>query len=141
MTIPAGKARVLVIDDENVIAETLAIIFSNEGYETRAVQPAEAALALLKTEEWVPQLAIVDVQLPGMNGIDLAIKLKTQHPEVRVCLVSGRDATVHLLEVAQQQGHSLDVIAKPVHPTVLLEMASSLLSDAGQSTRTLPGLI
>jgi DNA-binding NtrC family response regulator len=134
MAVPAGKARILVVDDEHIVAETLAVIFSRAGYETRAVESADAALALLKTEEWVPQLAIIDVYLPGMNGIDLAIKLKTEYPEVQVSLFSGRDATAQLLEEASQQGHSFDVIAKPVHPAVLLEMASSLLGVVGQST-------
>jgi len=127
MVAPGRKARVLLVDDEYVIANTLATIFSNEGYETRAVQSAEAALALLETEEWVPQLAIIDVCLPGMNGIELAIKLKTQYPGVRMYLFSGRDATAQLLEEASKQGHYFEVLPKPVHPAVLLAMASSLL--------------
>jgi len=62
-----------------------------------------------------------------MNGIDLAITLKAQYPEVGVCLFSGRAGTDEVLEAARQQGHSFDVIAKPEHPNVLLGMASSLL--------------
>jgi CheY-like chemotaxis protein len=124
-------ARVLVIDDEPIVAETLAIVFKNAGYETRAVHSAEAAIAVLETEQWVPQFAIVDVHLPGMNGIDLAAMLKAQYPQVRVSLFSGRAETADLLEVARQQGHSFDVIAKPVHPSVFLAMASSFLGDVG----------
>ena len=139
MVAPTGKARVLVIDDEPIVAETLAIVFSNAGYETRAVQSSEAAVALLETEQWVPRFAIVDVCLPGVSGIDLAITLKEQYPQVRVSLFPGRAATSDLLEIAHRQGYSFDVIAKPVHPTVFLGMvASSLLGDAGQSTRKLP---
>ena len=95
MATPSGKARILLVDDEYVVAKTLAIIFSNEGYETRAVQSAEAALALLETEEWGPQLAIIDVLLPGMNGIDLAITLKAEYPEVQVSLFSGQSIIPH----------------------------------------------
>jgi CheY-like chemotaxis protein len=135
MAVAVDKVRVLVIDDEPIIAETLTLVFSNAEYETFAVQSAEAALALLKTREWIPRFAIIDVNLPGMNGIDLAIVLKEQYPQVRVFLFSGRAATTDLLEVARQQGHSFEVIAKPVHPTVFLEMlASSLLDDADEST-------
>ena len=126
MAVPTGKARVLIVDDERIVAETLAIIFTNAGYETRAVESAEAALELLETERWVPQWAIIDVHLPGRNGIDLAIALKAKYPEVSVSLFSGREATANLVEEARQQGHSFDVIAKPVHPAILLEMASSL---------------
>ena len=119
-----------MIDDEPIIAETLAIVFSNAGYETLAVKSAEAALALLKTEEWIPQFVLIDVHLPGMNGIDLAITLKAQFPEVQCSLFSGRAETAELLELAGQQGHCFDILAKPVHPTVLLGMASSLLGEA-----------
>jgi DNA-binding NtrC family response regulator len=125
MPVPADKARVLVIDDERIVAETLAIVFSKAGCETRALESAEAAIALLETEGWVPQYAIIDVYLPGMNGIDLAIMLKAQYPQVRVSLFSGRAATADLLEVARQQGHSFDVIPKPVHPSVFLGMLAS----------------
>ena len=131
MAVPLWVARVWVIDDEPIVAETLAIVFSNAGYETRAVQSAEAAIALLETEHWVPQFAIIDVHLPGMNGIDLATMLEVQYPQVRISLFSGRAESADLLEIAHQQGHSFDVIAKPVHPTVFLAMASSLLGDVG----------
>ena len=68
------KKRVLIVDDERVIADSLAIIFANEGYDARAVYSAEQALQLFS--EWVPNLAILDVRRPGMNGIELAIQLK-----------------------------------------------------------------
>jgi len=134
MAAPTGAARVLVIDDEPIVAEKLAIVFSNAGYETRAVQSAEATLALLESEKWIPHFAMIDVHLPGMNGIDLAITLKTRYPEMRVTLLSGRAATADLLEEASHEGHSFDILAKPVHPTVLLGMASSFLGDRDQGT-------
>ena len=137
MAAVTDRARVLVIEDEPIVAKTLAIVFAKAGYETRAVESAEAALELLTTEGWVPQLAIIDVHLPGMNGIDLAIKLKAQYPEVWVSLFSGRAATADLVEDAKQQGHSFDVIAKPVHPNVFLAIASKLPSGPGQSSHTL----
>lgn len=59
-----GK-RILVVDDEPIIADTLARIFSMHGYSSRAVYSAEAALDLLP--EWEPNLAILDIKLPGMS--------------------------------------------------------------------------
>jgi CheY-like chemotaxis protein len=134
IVVPTGKSRVLVIDDEHSIATTLAIIFSNAGYDTRAVESAEAALELLRTEKWVPQLTIIDVHLPGMNGIDLAITLKAQYPEVQVSLFSGRAATADLIEEARQQGHDFNVLPKPLPPAVFLGLASSLPSDTGNDS-------
>ena len=122
------KKRVLIVDDESVIADSLATIFSNEGYEARAVYSAEQALQLFA--EWVAHLAIIDVRLPGMNGIDLAIRLKEQYPECKVALFAGQAATGDLAASARQSGYSLDVLEKPIHPTALLVLASRLL-DTG----------
>jgi DNA-binding NtrC family response regulator len=122
------KKRVLIVDDESVIADSLAIIFSNEGYDGRAVYSGEQALQLFS--EWVADLAIIDVRLPGMNGIDLAIRLKEQYPECKVAMFAGQAATSDLAASARQIGHSLDILEKPIHPTALLTLASRLL-DTG----------
>jgi CheY-like chemotaxis protein len=133
MEVPVVKTRVLVIDDEPSVVKTLALIFSKAGYDARSALSAEAALALLQGEEWTPQLAIIDVHLPGMNGIDLAILLKAKYPSVRVSLFSGRAATADLVEEARKQGHNFSVLPKPVPPTVFLGMAARVTGDEGQS--------
>jgi DNA-binding response OmpR family regulator len=117
--------RILFVDDERLIADTLAIIFSSQGYETRAAYSAEQALELISG--WLPSLAIIDVRLPGMNGIDLAIRLRAEYPDCRVSLFSGQGSTSDLLELARQNGHSFDIIAKPVPPAEFLAQASLLL--------------
>jgi hypothetical protein len=74
-----------------------------------------------------------------VNGIEFAITLKARHPEVRVSLFSGWAATADLVEEARRRGYFFDdVLPKPVHPTVFLGLASILLGDTCQSTRTLP---
>jgi DNA-binding NtrC family response regulator len=119
------KKRVLIVDDEKIITDTLVMIFSNEGYDARGVYSAEQALSLMS--EWIPQLAIIDVRLPEMNGIDLAILFKAEYPDCRLSLFSGETATGDLLDNALREGHSFSVLAKPVHPTELLGLASRLL--------------
>jgi DNA-binding NtrC family response regulator len=119
------KKRVLIVDDECVIADSLATIFSNEGYEGRAVYSAEQALQVLS--EWIPHLAVIDVRLPEMSGIDLAIHLKEQCRECRSILFAGQAATSDLLASARQSGHYFDILEKPVHPSALLSLASRLL--------------
>ena len=130
MTTPE-KNRILVIDDEKIIADTLVLIFCHAGYEARPAYSAEQALESLTTGEWIPQLAIIDVRLPGMNGVDLAIRLKAEYPDMRLSLFSGQAATSELLDVARLNGHTFDVLAKPVHPTEFLGLASRLLSSPG----------
>jgi len=119
MSSPIEPKRVLFVDDERVIADTLAIIFRNQGYVTRAVYSAEQALELMS--DWLPDLAIIDVLLPGMNGIDLAIQLKAEYPDCRLSLFSGQALTGDLLELARQNGHSFEILQS------LLPQESSLL--------------
>jgi DNA-binding NtrC family response regulator len=122
------KPKVLIVDDEHVIADTLVTIFSNSGYDARGVYSAEGAVAMVESAEWCPQLAIIDVCLPGMNGIDLAVLFRAVCPDCHISLFSGQAVTGQLLERAQQEGHSFEIVAKPVHPTELLGIASSKLS-------------
>jgi CheY-like chemotaxis protein len=126
----AGPAvhRVLVVDDEPVIADTLLKIFSKAGYEARAVHSAEEAILLVITAQWVPHFTLVDVHLPGMNGIDLAILLRAECPDCRISLFSGQTSTSALLDAAASEGHFFEVLAKPVHPSDLLNLALNRVS-------------
>ncbi len=100
---PTGRStgqKILVVDDEMAISDTLAIIFSTHGYASRVAYSAEMAIELL--EEWQPDLAVVDVVLPGMNGIEFAIFLRASYPACRFLLFSGQPGTAALLEEAQK---------------------------------------
>ncbi len=122
--------RVLVVDDERVISDTLLTIFTNAGYDVRAVYSAEKAIEVVRKTHWVPQFTLVDVHLPGMNGIDLAILLKAECPDCKVSLFSGQGSTADLLEKAAHDGHFFEVVAKPIHPVDLLNLASQRLAEA-----------
>ena len=128
------KQRLLVVDDEHVIADTLATIFSNEGYDAKAAYSSDQAIAL--TLKWIPQLAIIDVLLPKMNGIELAIFFKAEYPDCKIALFSGLASTSDLLDLAQSGEHVFDVLAKPIHPTEFLRLASRLLSSASDKGGT-----
>ena len=123
--------RVLIVDDERVITDTIVTIFTQAGYDSRGVYSAEQAL--LEMEDWPPALVIIDVLLPAMNGIDLAIRIKAQWPGCYLSLFSGQAATTDLLETATRNGHRFDVVAKPIHPTELLGMAGRLFHEESRS--------
>lgn len=126
MPVAAGARKILIIDDEQTIADTLAVIFASSGYEARAVYSAEQALEIL--EEWRPALAIIDVVLPGMNGIEFAIFLKASYPDCQFLLFSGQPGTSSLLEEAKSKGHLFEILAKPLHPTFMLATVSDMLT-------------
>ena len=117
-TTTTAKPRVLVADDEQVIANTLAIILNQAGFEARAVYSGEKALEEL--DGFQPDMLISDVIMTGMTGIEVAIETRKKLPNCKVLLFSGQAATADLLERARAQGHEFDILAKPVHPTDLL---------------------
>jgi len=101
------------------------VIFEKAGYETRAAYSAEQALEVIA--RWQPNLAILDVVLPNMSGIDLAILLQSSHPAIAVMLISGHVATAGLITKAAVRGHRFDVHSKPVPiPDFLAHVSKSL---------------
>src|ERR1700753_2812083 len=113
-----AKPRVLVADDEQVIANTLAIILNQAVCEARAVFSGEKAVESL--ESFQPDMLISDVIMTGMTGIEAAIITRSKLTSCKILFVSGQTATADLLEKARAQGHEFEILAKPVHPTDLL---------------------
>ncbi len=124
--IGAGR-RILIVDDEQAITETLGTIFAQSGYAVRTALSAEEAIETIAA--WEPDLAILDVMLPCMNGIELAIVLRQNHPNCRLVLFSGHAGTQALAEEAAKNGNIFEILSKPVHPLVMLDFVSSLLGD------------
>jgi CheY-like chemotaxis protein len=114
----SAKPKVLVADDEQVIANTLAIILNQAGFDARAVFSGEDAVELL--DSFRPDMLISDVIMSEMTGIEAAILTRAKLPKCKILLFSGQAATADLLEKAREQGHEFEILAKPVHPTDLL---------------------
>lgn len=128
----AKKQKVLIVDDEKTIADTLGKIFSMQGYEIRVAYSAEESLGIVT--QWQPELAIIDVVLPEMNGIDLAILLRANHPSIHVLLISGQLTTGQLINQAAEQGHKFQIFPKPTPvPELLAGVANLLHAQSGAS--------
>jgi len=117
-------SRIFIVDDERVIAVTLAAILKQTGMDAVAyTNPVEA----LEAARWnAPDLLLTDVVMPEMSGIDLAIQLREISPLCKVLLFSGQAATSDMLETARERGHVFDILSKPIHPTDLLAAISGL---------------
>jgi CheY-like chemotaxis protein len=113
-----SKPRVLVVDDERVIADTLATILNQNGFDASAVYTGTAAVDSARSSR--PDLVISDVIMQDMNGIEAAIRIRKMLPACKILLFSGQAATADLLEKARAQGHQFEILAKPVHPQDLL---------------------
>jgi DNA-binding response OmpR family regulator len=116
----ARKIRVIVIDDEPVIADTVVEILNGEGFDAMAVSTGTSAIELARAFD--PDVVLSDVIVPGLNGIESGIRIREIAPNYRVILFSGQAATVDLLEEARQQGHRFDILAKPIRPEQLISV-------------------
>lgn len=113
-----AKVKVLVADDEQVIADTLVAILNKSGFEARAVYSGKAAVD--ENSSFEPDILISDVMMPYMTGIEAAIAILAERPSCGVVLFSGQAATADLLHDARKQGHDFEILTKPVHPADLL---------------------
>jgi len=122
------RPRVLVVDDEAAIADTITKILSLRGYSATAVYDGECALesALLAP----PHLLLTDVVLPGMNGIELAQTIKRVYPDCKILLFSGQASTMDLLASADRSGHRFTLLSKPVPPEELLAQVQRQLDPS-----------
>ena len=115
---------IYVVDDENIIAQTLATILIRAGFSAIAFNDPNAALVAFSAVR--PDILLSDVVMPGMNGIELAIRIRQRHPGCKVLLLSGQLATNDLLQKSKREGNNFDILAKPVHPNELLEKLGEL---------------
>ena len=128
MNLVTAKRRILLVDDELTIAETLALVFASGGYEVRVAWSAEQAVDTIAN--WQPDLAVLDVMLPQMNGIDLAFVITENYPACQILLVSGHPAAAELLKAAGARGRTFEILGKPVHPALILASVARILAGA-----------
>jgi CheY-like chemotaxis protein len=115
---------VLVVDDEPIIADTLALILKREGFAAFAAYGAEGALEIASVA--TPDLLLSDVVMPGMNGIELAIEIRKEVPDCRVVLLSGQALTMSLLVEYPDLAEQFTLLAKPIYPGELIRELSRL---------------
>jgi DNA-binding NtrC family response regulator len=115
---PRSSSRIFVVDDEPVIASSLAAILHMNGFSAKFFTCPLEALAAARSES--PDLVISDVATPGISGIDLAIQMRAQYPNCKILLFSGQAATSDLLQHARAQGYDFRLLQKPVHPSEFL---------------------
>ncbi|MGA9670744.1 MAG: response regulator [Terracidiphilus sp.] len=134
-----SQYRVFVVDDEPLIASTLGEILRGQGIDVTTFTDPLKALEAIHTN--APDFLIADVVMPGMSGIELAIVIRETCPGCFVLLFSGNISTAAMLDAARNRGHDFPILAKPVQPSVMLEMVRTGLgigSPAAGSTGPSP---
>jgi CheY-like chemotaxis protein len=115
--------KILVVDDEPIIADTLVNILEGEGHEAFAM--SDGAAAVKWAEKLRPDAVVTDVIMPGMNGIETAKAILKLLPRCRVILFSGQTASTDLLAKANGEGYDFEILAKPINPDALLQQLNA----------------
>ena len=109
--------RVLVVDDERLIADTVAAILNVNGFE--AIKAYNGEEALESARKFKPDIVLSDVLMPRMSGVELGIKIRVEFPGTRIFLFSGQAATSGLTRKAKDDGYTFELL-KPIHPEELV---------------------
>ena len=123
------KQRVLVIDDDRLVADTLNLIFQANGYESEAAYSAADGLARART--FIPGLLLCDVTMPEETGLQLAEKMHSEMPNCKLIMFTAYASNA--LKVEQyvfRTKHPLKLLNKPCRPELLLREAQDILQTA-----------
>ena len=116
-----NQDTILIVDDEKAILNMFTLAFSKKGYQVRSAENAEEALEILKTEKI--HVMFLDLNLPGMNGIELCQAIKKEMPMAIVYALTGY-ASLFELSDCRDAGFD-DYYKKPVSISQLLEAAKT----------------
>ncbi|HEX6908244.1 MAG TPA: response regulator [Terriglobales bacterium] len=123
----AGGAKIILIaDDEPTVANTVRMILERAGYRTVIAYDGNTAARLIR--EVGPDAVLLDVILPGMDGVEVAIQACRTAPNCKVVLFSGRPDAADLLARARARGYNFEILAKPARPQELLDKMRELLA-------------
>jgi len=119
--------NILLIDDDADILFTFTAVIEGEGYHLKSFNnPHEALGHFSQTDPYYYDLVIMDIRMPGMNGIQLYSKLKVMNPDIKVLFLSALDAVEELLSIFPDIKIN-EIIRKPIEPRNLISKASAIL--------------
>ena len=121
--------RILLVDDENDILEFLSYNLKNEGFQVLTCNDGKTALSLL--DDFMPHLIVLDVMMPGMDGIETCeqIRLNPKYNNIIITFLTARSEDYS--QVAGLEAGADDYINKPIKPKVLVSRVKALLRRKG----------
>ena len=122
--------RVLVVDDDVRVADSLVQILNASGHQAVAAYGAEAAMIL--AEKVNPDAVISDVVMGPVSGIELTNHIREHYPACRVLLFSGYASTRAFTEAFLTRGSGVQFLPKPVNPTRILDFLAACDSGTAQ---------
>jgi DNA-binding NtrC family response regulator len=123
LTATRTKGRILIVDDELVVRDSLGRWFTSEGYTARPTGGAREALEVIQQAEF--DIALLDIKMPGMDGMELQARLHEADPDLTIIIMTGY-ASVDTAVQALKRG-AYDYITKPVDPDELSHLVANAL--------------
>jgi CheY-like chemotaxis protein len=121
--------RVLIVDDDRLVADTLTLIFERNGFSAKAAYSAEEGLESFR--EFAPNLLLCDVTMPGRDGLALVEDVTREMPACRILVLTGFYSNLmSVREQARKLSRPLGILTKPCQPSELLREAAALLATA-----------
>ncbi len=121
--------RVLIVDDEQIVADTLTMVFEKSGFHAKAAYSTNHAMD--QAREFQPDLLLCDISMPGKDGLFLVNEINRELPACRILVLTGFYSNHNAVrETANRLSRHLGILTKPVHPDDLLREASAALSHA-----------
>lgn len=118
--------RVLIVDDEPVVADTLRLIFQKNGFEAQSVYSADEAM--LRAESFAPELMLCDINMPEKDGVELISAMTLGYPACRILVLTGAYSSIaRVRDFGAKLKRKLPILAKPCAPAELLREAGDLL--------------
>ena len=138
MTVIRGPSsqRVLIVEDEQHLAEGLRFNLEAEGYEADVVDTGESALERLADDRWTYDLVVLDVMLPGMDGFQVTAELRARRQFVPVLMLTARGRPEDVLDGFGAGAD--DYLAKPAELPILLARIGSLLRRSAWTRQQRP---
>jgi DNA-binding response OmpR family regulator len=125
MSAVSGGQKVLVVDDEEHIVELARLYLTREGYQVEGV--ADGAQALARFNQLKPDLVVLDIMLPGMDGLTICREIR-KTSQVPIIMLTARDEVTDKV-VGLELGAD-DYLTKPFHPQELVARAKALVRRA-----------
>ncbi len=129
MHTPEKFMRILIVDDEPLVALTLTLIFERQGFQVDTVHNAlEGLRSALQNR---PDLILCDIDMPGRSGMELMKDLARELPTTPILVLTGYyHVLTRVQEIADGMQQRVNVLTKPCPPTELLRQAGTMLSAA-----------
>jgi len=121
--------KVLVVDDDAVVGNSINRVLTGQGYQVREASSGVEALEALGHQHF--DMVFTDIRMPGMDGLDMAARMKKNYPKMPVLVITGYGT-----QESEKKANELGVagfLRKPLSPNTIIESADRVLRERGET--------